>query len=341
MRHSRTYRNHGQRGGAAIYLVTLAVCLAAIAAVLWFWRQEAKRSAALEMEAATLREQIVRLTAMQQEKEAQAPEASQEPQTDAAEAAATEERAAPAVPEGFDPSKLLESMLGKDAAPDTAGGMLARMFEGPQGEAMAESAASMMLNMQFNDLFAGWNLPREAEEQVRDIFKRYMKEQVQRGMRFLKEKPERAVVKADMDALDAQMREELAQVLTPEQMAEFEAYEEGIPARMLEQSYDMQLRMFGAGLTDENREFVKQVLVEEMLAYQPDPRDVPDPEQMREFFTHQDEVYDRVLEQVSAQLDEEQFHIVERFIEQQRAAVEYAGGFMSEMFGNVGDTAPK
>lgn len=340
MRHSRAVCGRGRRGAAAVYFVTLVVCLAAIAAVLWLWQEETKRAAALEREVARLQEQLSRLAALQQEKQAETP-GPEAPQPGPTEASAAEAPAPPAVPEGFDPSKLLESMLGKDAAPDAAGGMLARMFEGPQGEAMAENAASMMLNMQYNDLFAGWSLPRDAEEQVRAIFKRYMKEQVQRGMRFLKEKPERAVVKADMEALDAQMREELAQILTPEQMAEFEAYEEGIPARMLEQSYDMQLRMFGAGLTEENREFVKQVLVDEMLAYQPDPRDMPDPEQMREFLAHQDEVYNHVLEQVSAQMDEEQVHIVERFIEQQRAAVEYAGGFMGEMFGNAEEPAPQ
>jgi hypothetical protein len=63
-------------------------------------------------------------------------------------------------------------------------------------------------------------------------------------------------------------REVLSKILTADEMATWEDFEEHKAERMMEQTYDMQLGMFAAGLTPENKAMVRDVMVDEEMFFQ-------------------------------------------------------------------------
>ena len=118
-------------------------------------------------------------------------------------------------------------------------------------------------------------------------------------------------------------------------LAVWEEYEETKEARVMEQQYEMQLGMFAPGLTPENRELAKQVLVEEMFAVQPEMEQFPSGDaQLDSVFDVQLGAYESARERLVEQLDDDQLAQFDRFVDQQQNMLEMASqmmrGFMGE-----------
>jgi hypothetical protein len=67
-------------------------------------------------------------------------------------------------------------------------------------------------------------------------------------------------------AADPELRADLAEVLTPQQLQEYDAYQEGLEGRVVRKGLDMQVGMMTSGLSPENREQMVDILAEEMMA---------------------------------------------------------------------------
>lgn len=208
---------------------------------------------------------------------------------------------------------------------------VAQMYEGEQGKKLAEYSASMTVNMQYGDMFRDMNLPPETEEQVRDILKRHFARLMKEGMNMLKDGVDEEKAEALDTDCEAELRHELGAVLSPEQMAQREAYEEVMEERMLAFQYDVQLGMFAPGLTPENREVVKEVLVEEMLVA-PEPSNLPNAMEVQGVLEREADALQRARERLVDYLDEEQFAEFERFLNQQEQMMQ----LISQMMGTEG-----
>lgn len=241
------------------------------------------------------------------------------------ETVATVEGGQPAAP----PAGLGELMAGavanqEGAAPSgasTEGGMqqMLKMYEGEQGKKFAQVSANAAVNMYYGDLFEQLDLPPEAEQRVREILANHLAEQIQTGAQMMARTTTPAERKQYDEDMKTALRNDLAEVLNDTGLGIYDAYQEGFQERVMRQSYDMQLGMFAPGLAQENREVVVDVLVEELRSSaeagespfmnQPEPGDQLD-------------ALERSRMRLSTVLDDEQMKEVDRFIGQQRAALE-------------------
>lgn len=240
---------------------------------------------------------------------------------------AEETAAAPAAPAApaFDPSKLLEAMMApkKDAADGQAE---ADGAENPMGDAMGmmggllenEAFSGQVVEMQVDMMYGGFlkdaGLTPEAREAVRAALSESVGATFKDSMAFLKD--------GDMTAMDnmaqneeqrkAALREVLAQNLTPEQLTAYDAYEEELPRRMLEQSFDMQLSMMGGTMDEETRAIVRDTLVETLLPLQEEGNIKPS-----ESMAQTAEAMEQTLDRLEGLLPPDQYESAARFIQQQ------------------------
>lgn len=240
-------------------------------------------------------------------------------------------------------AKLME--LGKGLSSASAGtpkdgnplAPFMKMFEGESGKQMTDMSAHMAVNMHYRDLFESLNLPEDTEQIVRDILKRHLSEQITLGLELMQEGFD--AEKAGQMEADAQanLRNELSAVLTPDEMTVFDEYAATLPERMMRQSFEMQLGMFTPGLSEEHREMVCDVMVEEYMATALGSQTgsgLAGFENVEGALDMQREALERARERVATVLEPEQFEQVDRFFKQQEQML----GFASMMMG--GGNAP-
>jgi hypothetical protein len=226
-----------------------------------------------------------------------------------------------------------QSSTGDDA--DNPMGAMAKMFQGESGKKMAEYGASIALDMAYRDLFSQLKLPKDVEDQVRGMFKGYMSEQITASM----EMTQKGFNKEEADRLEkdgkARLKEQLATVLNADELAQWEEYESTIDERMLRQQFDMQLGMMAPGLTPENREVVRDALVEELLAMKETTRGITD---MQHAIDGQLGAFDRTRDRLaeSGQFDEAQLAEVDKYMNMMKQQVEMARA----MFGGAAQQKP-
>ncbi len=215
---------------------------------------------------------------------------------------------------------------------------MAKMFQGEQGEKLAEFSARAALTMQYGGIFDDLGLPPETEEQVKDIIVGRLKEQMTKGFERLEEGFDIDNVQEMQNELETNLREtlraDLSQVLTRDEMAIWEDYEDTKQERMLGQQYDMQLGMFAGGLTLENRELATQVIVEEILLmreeiFQPQTTSQPRPS----FIEGQLNALTQARDRLALEFDDAQLAILDRFITQQEEMLQMS----AEMFQGMTD----
>lgn len=247
-----------------------------------------------------------------------------------AEQAATETKpAAPpelpvfSVPGDFDPASLVQNMLSQSqtAEMDSPFDPLANLFNSQEGRRMADFSARTAINMQYRDLFQQLALPPETEAQVKELLQQFASDAINAGLKALSGNADAEGMQQANLERETQLRNNLAQLLTPEELAQYDAYQEALPEKMLEQSYETMLRMYGTGLSEESIQMVKQVLVEETLHLKPDP-DIPPADAMQTYAVQQEEAFARALERLAPDLSEEEYAAVEDFIEQQQTLVD-------------------
>ena len=147
---------------------------------------------------------------------------------------------------------------------------IADMFKGENGKALTKMSASMQMGMMYDPLFKELSLSPDAEAKARDILSKNLESQMQAGLKLLSgdKVDAESVAKQEQDATK-KMRDELGKVLSSDELAKYDQYQEEMPRHTLEQSYDIGLGMLGGSLKTESRELIKQTLVEETLAGDP------------------------------------------------------------------------
>ena len=258
-----------------------------------------------------------------------------EPSTSTGQAALTEE-----TDQGKALLEMFASMADAQQTAETGNGvknLLSSMFGGEGGKQLADYSARMTVNMYYGDLFRELNLSPETEQQVRDIITRHMTDQMAQGMEMLKQDSGPETVKMMEEEATKRLRDELSQVLTLEEMALWDEYQETMQERVLDQTYEMQLSMFASGLTPESREIVRQAIVDEMLATSPHTLQYPQTTEgaLETAFDIQRDAFARARARVAEQLSEDQLAHFDRFIDTQEQMVEMALQMMRNMAGQV------
>jgi hypothetical protein len=197
------------------------------------------------------------------------------------------------------------------------------MFKGEGGAKMRDAAAKMQVDLQCAGRLKDLALPAEVDSEVRGILAHSMSQQIEAGMGMMDGSATSGKELKDQErAAVAELRAMLSQVLTVEELAQWEAYEEDKPRRMMEQSYDMQLGMFAPAMDEETRLLVRDTLVAHMMVNMEDFAASDAPTGMSGPFEQQLGAFERVREDLLPLLDDEQYAQVDQFLAQQEQMLE-------------------
>lgn len=186
-----------------------------------------------------------------------------------------------------------------------------------RGERIANAQLGMMAEMMYKGLFDDLKLDPEMRTALKDIIAVHMQTMQQETMTAMGAKNETAkAFHARLEAMKDDLRGELAQSLTPEQLSAWDEYEPVADQALYERMVDGQLNMLAPGLSNENRVLASQVMSEELV------REL-------DTFSQSDEIYsmdnhngaqsralNASLDRLSKELDEEQYGHVQSFVNQ-------------------------
>lgn len=193
----------------------------------------------------------------------------------------------------------------------------AQMFKGEQGKELAKMSAGMQVDMMYGDFIRALELTPEQADQVRDIFRDNLAEQMIAGLELMEGDFDPEQMKNLTNGLETQLKEQLSEVLSPDQVAYFDTYKEEMPARMLDKQYEQQMVIFAPDLTEENRKVVREVLVEEMMLQGYDLDAMEDLGNFGSVADMQRGAFDRTRERVAEFLGPEQLAEYDKFTKQQ------------------------
>ncbi|MBE0557759.1 MAG: hypothetical protein IH628_11055, partial [Proteobacteria bacterium] len=227
------------------------------------------------------------------------------------------------VPDDFNPASLVEDMLSSTQPVESNSILdpLAKFLERPEGRRMAEYSIKTAVNMQYRPLFDELGLPPETEEKIKEILQQYVSESINAGLRAFDKSADSESLQSMSTEREAKLREDLSQLLSPEELAQYDAYQATLPERMLGQSYETQLRMFHGDISEESIALVKQVLVEETLHLKAS-QDMPPADAVEVYAIQQEEAFSRALERLAPEISEEEYAAVEAFIKLQQELVD-------------------
>lgn len=204
-------------------------------------------------------------------------------------------------------------------APSTAPAPLAAETpdDSDRGERIANAQLGMVAEMMYKGLFDDLTLEPQVRAALKDIIAVHMQTMQQETMTAMGAKNETAkAFHARLEAMKADLRGELANSLTPEQLTAWDEYEPVADQALYERMVDGQLNMLAPGLSNENRVLASQVMSEELV------REL-------DAFSQSDEIYNMdnhngaqaralnaSLERLSMELDEEQYGHVQSFVNQ-------------------------
>ncbi len=256
-------------GWLAALILAVACFILALQAL-----QQNTRVSVLEAEVRTLQTQL------RVQREALPPRTAQDTPQAAADAASTPPGTAPTLsglqpfeatvdddgPAGPDMAAVLEMLRGGGDGGANPMAAMAEMFKGERGEQMLDMSMGMMMQQQYGGLWAELKLDPGRRARVEEILSRTLRASARLGMAMFEGSGLPDNMEADMQFLLEEQQAALEEVLTPEEMAAFEAYEATKAERMVAQSFDMSLQWQAPGLAPETRNLVRDVLVEETMA---------------------------------------------------------------------------
>ncbi len=214
-------------------------------------------------------------------------------------------------------------------APVSGKSPMREMLDSMEPETMARMQASSVMQMGYARLFSELNLEPDKETQVRGILQAASEDQYRQIFSRSKAGDEMSSgqQKALAEATRIHIREQLAGILDPDQLAFFDRYD--IDHEMVAGSIDVQLGTQAARLTKENRALAREVIVEELRAEreEPAPGLSGDPNieldwQLRAFRNAET--------RLSNVLEPEQLELFRSFIEQQMTMIESMRQMMGE-----------
>lgn len=133
-------------------------------------------------------------------------------------------------------------------------------------ERIVNAQLSMVADMTYRPLFDDLQLPLEIRDSMKDTIAAHMLEVQQVTVAAFQSKDQKAKdIHARIEAMESHLRDELAGVLTPEQLAAWDEYDPVADQMLYERLVDGQLNMMAAGLTEENRIVASQVMAEELV----------------------------------------------------------------------------
>ncbi len=232
-------------------------------------------------------------------------------------------------PQSPPPPKPAEPKPPAEPAPETPA-------QEPEKGAWPQPNAEMTMNIQYRSLFQLLNLPPETENEVRRILQGHIAERMRVHPMPASGRPGvPGVIVTDSSAFAteeerAKLASDLASVLTAEELAQFQEYQDNLPRHMIEQMLEGDLRMFAPELPDPAQQVVRQVFAEEILAaqqeaaaQQPGP---PDPSRAQESAQREQEALQRGLARLAQTLDAEQYAVAERYAHHRAQLLGAAGG---------------
>ncbi len=225
-----------------------------------------------------------------------------------------------------------EQTTKEDAGPKNP---FANMFSGPEGRKMAEFSAKSAVAMQYGDFFQEVELPADVEQKVRTLLTANMVAQIMRGMEVARGEADAEEVQEATKQSAEELRVDLAEVLTEEELAAWDEYEKTKNTRIMEKRFDLQLGMYASGLTPENRKLATAALVEEMLASTETVTQTPDLAKQGPAAALEAQLagLERAREKLAAQLDETQLGHFDRYVEFHKNAMKMAQQWMGDMSG--------
>lgn len=211
-----------------------------------------------------------------------------------------------------------------------------KMFQGEEGKKMREASARMTVDMQYASLLKDLALPADVDKQVRDILMASAMSQIEQGMSIMEGGDGQSAkdFRAQEEAATAEVRAQLSEVLTADELAQWEEFEADKERHMMEQSYDMQLNMFGGSMDDDTRLILRDTLVEQMLLSQEQAAQSDEPMEVTDHLQQQQQAYDRTREAIAIVLTEEQYQQADRFLTQQEDMLQVSMEMMGDMFGS-------
>lgn len=260
-------------------------------------------------------EQIVEIEAAQQ-------------QTQTA-AAATEE-----------PSSALKNLMeqfGQDPADAEASGEepsnpmadMAKMFEGEQGEKLAEMSANMQVNMMYADFFREAGLHSDTQAAIKAVLKEYMKKQVLAGAQAMKGGADFNAMADQAQAAQQEMNAAVGELLNPQQQEQWQQYQDTIGERVFRQQMGQSMQQFAPELSEENREIAMNTLYEEIQGQIGDPM-TQNPADMASHMERMAGALERTRERMALILDDEQRQEFNSFVEQMTSIFEMQSRFMPQ-----------
>lgn len=186
---------------------------------------------------------------------------------------------------------------------------------GDNDEMMA-TQVEMTVNMQYGPLFVDLELSGEVLRQMKDILKKATHKELKilstmSGEDGLSGREWNVTKENATDRL----REELSMILTEDELTTWEDFEANKMQHVVEQLYDMQLGIFAVGLTPGNKTMVRDIMVDERMRLQ-EAAFSDDPFAITEGWKA---IFKNTRERIYPLLDNDQYAIVEAFLEQQEA----------------------
>ncbi len=187
-------------------------------------------------------------------------------------------------------------------------------FEAFDGNNIEDAGLNITFDLQYESLFPELNLSPEREEMVRDILRTALRKNLDDVV------ANEPGTYRDVTYHKWETKQQLQEVLTPEEWAIYEEYEEALPEHTVKNSCKMQLRMGGAQLSDASFELVSEVLAEEMLSieYAMD-KTLPAAEDfLEESMQQQAQAFGNALARLKSTLEPKEYASVERFVQRQK-----------------------
>lgn len=195
-------------------------------------------------------------------------------------------------------------------------------------EDLTGAAAEASVDARYGKFLAGLNLDPDREAEVRAAFVQGIKAQLEQTYETMK-----GDESVDDGSTEDVLTTHLAEVLSADELTQFEAYQESSRDEQTRRSFEVQLSMFADELTEESQAQIVDVLVEEMdMILQRIGADSTDGLEVEEKLAVQKEVYERALGRLRGELGDEQYQIFLNYVERQNRVLEAGGNLIQRFF---------
>jgi Spy/CpxP family protein refolding chaperone len=219
---------------------------------------------------------------------------------------------------------------GGAAGNDPAAAIMAQMgkiFESEATQGFMGSIMEAAIEDQYSDLFDELGLNDEQRAQMMDIYARQSQQAIGPMMSmFTGGEFDAEALGKNAENMQEATRAELAAILTPEQLAQVDAYEAELPFHSTRRMYEQQL--YTSSLSPESRARTAEIIAEETVDAEPDYSIG-----MAGIMQQQSEGFDRALARLAEELSEEEYTEAERFIERQRRMTDMSNSMFESMLG--------